>query len=68
MDEPFIKTTDKRIYLLNITNYILLVVFSVFMYTGYLNMVSIMKAMLRNTYAMCNMTHVLTSAPAICYS
>ena len=67
MDEPFIKTTEKRVYLLTILNYILLVVFSVFMYIGYSHMVFIMNSMLKNTYAMCNMTHVLTSAPATCY-
>lgn len=69
MDQPLIinRTTYKSIKILTFLNYFIIMIFSVFMYIGYSHMLNTMNAMLKNTYAMCNMTHVLTSAPATCY-
>ena len=67
MDEAFIiKKTSKSIYLTSL-NYIILIIFSISMYIGYSNMLNTMNMMLKNTYAMCNMTHALTSAPGVCF-
>jgi len=69
MDEPLIinRTTPKTLKILTLFNYIILVIFGIFMYIGYSHMLDTMNSMLKNTYAMCNMTHLLTSAPATCY-
>ena len=48
-------------------NYVIFVGFLVSMYIGYTNMLNTMESMLKNTYAMCNMTQVLTTAPAQCF-
>jgi len=48
-------------------NYVIFVGFLVSMYIGYTNMLNTMESMLKNTYAMCNMTKVLTTAPAQCF-
>ena len=74
-----IRKIKKNNFLL-ICNYILFVGFLVSMYIGYTSMLLTMRNMsnnmdamtktmgfmLKNTYAMCNMTHVLTTAPAQC--
>lgn len=70
MDEPLIinkHRENKSIYILSILNYVLLTIICGFTYIGYTTMLQSMNFMLKNTYAMCNMTHVLTSAPAVCY-
>ena len=69
MDQSLIinKKTYKSFNLITILNYLAFISFSICMYVGYSNMLNSMNNMLKNTYAMCNMTHVLTSAPATCY-
>ncbi|MAJ81866.1 MAG: hypothetical protein CMF41_03015 [Legionellales bacterium] len=58
------KSCDRLNFIFNIVT---LIFISIFSYMGYSKMIKTMEFMLKNTYAMCNITQAMSTVDLKCY-